>query len=124
MDEVKAPQHDGTPRSHAHARIQKMPHVVEVVEADQIRAQSTSQQRLARRKHAVVLGRRERAVAKKPDRRVGKPSSNHRRQEHQLVVVYQYDIAFLVLERDGFQVFLVGLHEGLVQVRPPGHICR
>ena len=37
MDEVKTPQHDGTPRSHAHARVQKMPHVVEVVEADEVR---------------------------------------------------------------------------------------
>ena len=42
LNEVKTPQHDGTPRSHAHARVQEVAHVVEVVEADEIRTEGAA----------------------------------------------------------------------------------
>jgi len=124
IDGVKAPQHFKTPRSHAHARVEEVAHVVEVVEGDEIRTEGASQQSLARRKHAVVLGGRERAVAKKSHRGIREPPPDHRRQEHQFIIVDQYDISFLVLERDGLQIFLIGLDVGLVQIRSTGDICR
>ena len=39
IDGVKAPQHFKTPRSHAHARVEEVAHVVEVVEGDEIRTE-------------------------------------------------------------------------------------
>ena len=63
-------------------------------------------------------------MTKKSHGRVREPSSNHRGQQHQFIIVHQYDIAFLVLERDRFQILLIGLHEGLVQVRSTCYICR
>ena len=61
-------------------------------------------------------------MTKEPHGSVREPSSNHRRQQHQFIIMYQDHISFLVLQSDGFEIFFICLYIRFIQVRPSRHV--
>mmetsp|Transcript_8934 Transcript_8934/g.25231 ORF Transcript_8934/g.25231 Transcript_8934/m.25231 type:complete len:258 (+) Transcript_8934:2012-2785(+) len=104
-------------RGQLHARINEVPHVVEHVEANQVRVEEALDELQAPGEGAVDLGRREGRVQEPADVAVRLRLAQHLGDEHQVVVVHPHVVVVLVHLQDRLREELVRLLVGLPEPR-------
>ncbi len=106
---------------HVQERCHEMPQVGERVKADQIRPEQPAQNLAPPRQDPEHLRRRERDVEKEPDAGVRQVPTDHRRHEHQLVIMNPDRIAGPVTLDDRVREFFVHLAVGVPSARLDRH---